>query len=129
MPATGTPLPNQFYPLLPGTTQPPRAVLTQLSLCDGTVPNAQNTLLSGLLGRKDDGTHVTGYDVPLPASSVLQSHVQWFSQSQFAICPGDMVGHSNPWDFSSPYLAGVAQQSAAQFLLDATLPATPAYNP
>lgn len=125
VPAAGTPLPNPFaapplslgFPALAaiGATQPAREVLTQISMCDGTVPNAQNTLLSALFGRKDDGTYVSGYAVPAPATSTT-AHVQWFSQTGAALCPGDAVGHSNLLDFSSPSLAAQAQASIGSFL-------------
>jgi hypothetical protein len=127
--ASTTPLPNPFasgalsllYPALAtiGAAQPAREVLSQISLCDGTVPNAQNTLLAGLLGRTDDGSFVSGYAVPTPDTGTT-AHVQWFSSQAGATggasCPTGQVGHSNPWDLSNPSLAQQAQGFMGGFL-------------
>ena len=48
VPATSTPLPNQLL----GGSQPAREILSQFSVCDGTVPNTQNNLLAGLIARR-----------------------------------------------------------------------------
>lgn len=136
--ASTTPLPNPFaagplsvaFPALAaiGASQPAREVLTQISLCDGTVPNAQNTLLSGLLGRQDDGSFVSGYGVPTPDTSTT-AHVQWFSSQAGATggasCPTGVVGHSNPWDFSNPSLAQQAQGFMGGFLASPANVVTP----
>lgn len=124
-----TPLPSPFagtpYAALWGT-QPTREVLTQISACDGTVPNAQNQLLSGLLGRTDTGAILSGYAVQsLPFASTGTSHAQWFSQSTTGACPADAVGHSNPWDFSSPSLASQAQGFMGGFLASPASLVTP----
>jgi hypothetical protein len=127
--------PGQGLPSPLGGKQPSRQVLTQVSLCDGTVPNTQNTLLSGLLGRRSDGTSLVDatfgdWRIPAPASGTT-SRTQWFSMSSNAVCPGDAVGHSNPWNFAtSAALAWKTQAEMAGFLSspspsNATTPVTP----
>ncbi len=95
-------------------SQPAREVLTQLSICDGTVPNAQNTLLSALLG------------LPVPAPpTTTTGRVQWFSQTGAGTCPGDQVSHSNIIDFATPSLTQQAQTAIGSFLATPANVATP----
>jgi pimeloyl-ACP methyl ester carboxylesterase len=82
-----------------------RPALAQLSLCDATVPNAQNTYLASQLG----------LTVPDPASTT-SGRVQWFMQTGAASCPADGVSHSLVADFSIPSLTYKLQGNAAAFL-------------
>ncbi len=119
----GPALPSQF-----GGNQPPRQVLTQIELCDGTVPNAQNTLLSGLLGRKADGTilvDATYGDWRVPASGTTTTgRTQWLVSSASTTCPDPQM-HSNPFSFFYPSLAWATQAEAASFLASPANAATP----
>jgi dienelactone hydrolase len=94
--------------------QPVRDVLTQLSICDGTVPNAQNQLFSALLG----------LSVPSP-SSATTGRVQWYAQTGAGVCPGDAVTHSNLLDFVTPSLTQQAQAYASDFLASPANVVTP----
>jgi hypothetical protein len=121
----GPGLPNQLL----GGLQPPRQVLTQLSLCDGTVPNTQNTLFSGLLGRTPTGLPLVDatfgdWRVPAPGTTT-SARAQWFSKTGAAACPADAVGHSNPWDFGNASLAWKAQAEMAGFLASPANGVTP----
>jgi hypothetical protein len=91
------------------------------------VPNAQNTLLSGLLARQDAGVPLASYAVPLPTASST-GRVQWFTVTGAAACPADGVAHSNPFNFANPSLAWKAQEQMAGFLkngLDVVTPVLP----
>jgi hypothetical protein len=99
-PFNTTPL-NAFW-----GTQPTRDVLTQLSLCDNTVPNDQNLFYSGMLGLTAPAT---------PATSTT-GRVQWYSQTGAATCPGDAVTHGNIVDFATPTLTQKAQSFMGGFL-------------
>ena len=118
--ASGTALPSPFAgsPLAAlWGAQPAREVLSQVMLCDGTVPNTQNRLLAGLVGRKDDGTFLSGYAVPEPTSTT-NGRVQWFEASGAATCPADAVAHSNTFTLANPSLGVKAQTFLGGFLAD-----------
>jgi hypothetical protein len=121
-------LPSPFsYPPFAGTalesfwgtaTLQPRAVLTQLSLCDNTVPNAENLYYSAMLGLQAPAT---------PATSTT-GRVQWYSQTGAATCPADAVDHGNIVDFAIPTLTQQAQSFMGGFLAspaDVVTPVTP----
>ncbi len=100
------PIPSNALTALFPTTS--RDLLAQLSLCDGTVPNAQNILLSKL----------AGFVPPLSPASGSTGKVQWLTATGAASCPGDKVSHSIIADYSMPDLTYRAQGYAADFLAD-----------
>jgi hypothetical protein len=100
-PFNTTPL-NAFWPSQPN----PRPVLTQLSLCDSTVPNPQNLYYAGMLG----------LTAPATPGTFTAGRVQWFSQTSNATCPADAVHHGNLIDFAVPTLTAQAQSYMGGFL-------------
>jgi dienelactone hydrolase len=99
-------------------TQPTRDLLVQLSVCDPTVPNAQNLNYSGQ----------AGLAAPATPGTTSTGRVQWYSLTGAATCPADRVTHSNIIDFANPSLTTKAQGTAADFLqtpVDVTTPVLP----
>ncbi len=87
--------------------QPQRDALIQMSLSDGSVPNAQNTYYAARLG----------YPVPAAGSASTSSNVQWFVNAASGADPvAAKVNHSNLLDFFVPTLTQQAQSNAADFL-------------
>jgi pimeloyl-ACP methyl ester carboxylesterase len=101
-----TPL-NAFWP-----SQPAREMLTQISFCDTTVPNEQNTFYAAMLG----------LTLPPTPGTTASGRVQWYSQTAAASsCGTDAVNHGNIIDFAlygrtDPTLTQQAQSFAAGFL-------------
>jgi pimeloyl-ACP methyl ester carboxylesterase len=99
---TLTTIPATLSTMFPTTSRP---VLGQFSLCDGTVPNAQNTYLAAQMG----------LNVPSPYTPDL-GRVEWLMQGTSGTCAADGVGHSIISNFSIPSLTYKAQADAATFL-------------
>lgn len=100
---TLTTIPATLSGLFPTTS---RAALAQLSLCDGTVPNAQNTFLSRQMGL----TH------PATPGTTASAQVQWLMKTGAAVCPDDGPGHSIIANYAIPSLTYKAQGDIAAFL-------------
>jgi hypothetical protein len=104
-------LPNPFVAVGLGAYFPsqPRDVLAEISLGDGSVPNAQNTFYAGRLG------------LPVPAAGDpgTSSFVQWYVNAASGADPVTAkVNHGNLLDFAVPTLTGQAQSNAADFLVN-----------
>jgi hypothetical protein len=101
-------LPNPFPASLQAFfPSQPRDVLAEISLGDGSVPNAQNTYYAGRLG----------YPVPAAGSPATDSNVQWYIDPAHV---GSTVSHGNLLDFIGGVdgsLTKQAQSNAAQFLV------------
>jgi pimeloyl-ACP methyl ester carboxylesterase len=115
---TGAVKPILASPLTASFPVASREVLTQLSLCDGTVPNTQNLLYAGLLGLAP----------PATPGTTASGRVQWFMKSGAATCPADAATHGNIIDYATPTLTAQAQSTIAAFLAspaDMTTPVLP----
>ncbi|HTN51168.1 MAG TPA: hypothetical protein VML50_02095 [Anaeromyxobacter sp.] len=99
-------IPGDLTGPLPFPMPTNRPVLTQIALCDNTIPNAQNQYFSGMLG----------LTVPL-AGDPGTGRVQWYVNSATtASCPTDAVTHGFLLDGAIPTLTEQGQVNAATFL-------------
>jgi hypothetical protein len=98
-------------------------VLGQAARCDNVVPNKENQLLYGLLGKTPTN----------PVASAASSTMQWYMKDTTTVCPSDGstgqgATHGFLLDFNNQSLTLKAQSNAAAFLLagaGATTPVVP----
>jgi hypothetical protein len=116
-------LPNLLT--VPATAQSPKKVLAQASLCDQTVSNPWNYLFASNLGTgplppaPGFGTGTGDFQLFITGSSLAAAAA---ITASCADVTSNWVTHGVLLDFANPTLTGIAQASAAQFLLDGTQP-------
>jgi hypothetical protein len=98
-------------------------ILGQAARCDNVVPNKENQLFYGLLGKAP--TNPTG-----AAPGTNANLLQWYMQDTTTACPtdgttGQGATHGFLLDFTNQQLTINAQTEAARFLLGAPLRSTP----
>jgi hypothetical protein len=110
--------PVNFAATLAARTIP---VLGQAARCDSVVPNTQNQLFYGLLGKSPTN----------PLTSAPSSTMQWYMQDTTTACPADGstgqggATHGFLLDFVNQSLTVKAQTNAVTFLLAGTTVTTP----